>query len=220
MSMRSKRGMTPTDVVLPITPMLDMSFQLLFFFICIYKPPQSAEAQFILNLNPPKTKDPTVVVQSSGSGGSQSSDSKSVFDEKDPLPVAYNIKLDVYTHVSAGTKDVDDLIIENIKVSGVPDKNARAAMKDRGLITNVNQEPLEITAPPNSDGQITLETEKAIMEKIPQILEEAKRVIPVDSATPTVTILAPRELRTYKVVRLMDYANKFGFSLALQVARR
>jgi biopolymer transport protein ExbD len=40
----------PTEVTLPITPMLDMSFQLLFFFISTFKLPTGMEGSMDLNL--------------------------------------------------------------------------------------------------------------------------------------------------------------------------
>ena len=40
----------PTEITLPITPMLDMSFQLLFFFISTFKLPTGMEGALELNL--------------------------------------------------------------------------------------------------------------------------------------------------------------------------
>src|SRR5437879_6472940 len=40
----------PTEVVLPITPMLDMSFQLLSFFVITFNPPSAVEGQLSLYL--------------------------------------------------------------------------------------------------------------------------------------------------------------------------
>src|SRR5437868_4996955 len=105
MMMRT-RGMAPSDVILPITPMLDMSFQLLFFFICIYKPPMSQEAQFILNLNPPKgTSAPPV---SSGTGGGTSATSSDPSPPSPSLPILYNVTLEVYTHINPDSKGMAD----------------------------------------------------------------------------------------------------------------
>lgn len=40
----------PTEVVLPITPMLDMTFQLIFFFLVTFKPSSVREGQMTLSL--------------------------------------------------------------------------------------------------------------------------------------------------------------------------
>jgi len=48
MSKRTKE--TPTEITLPITPMLDMSFQLLFFFISTFKLPSGMEGSMDLSL--------------------------------------------------------------------------------------------------------------------------------------------------------------------------
>src|SRR5258707_14454798 len=47
--MRTRRGDPPLDVDLPITPMLDLAFQVLLFFILTYHPSQ-LEGQMDLNL--------------------------------------------------------------------------------------------------------------------------------------------------------------------------
>src|SRR5207245_6219274 len=40
----------PTEVTLPITPMLDMAFQILFFFIATFNPVAASEGQMDLSL--------------------------------------------------------------------------------------------------------------------------------------------------------------------------
>jgi biopolymer transport protein ExbD len=45
----------PTEVQLPITPMLDMAFQLMFFFLATFNPQQQKEGQMDLSL-PSKTE--------------------------------------------------------------------------------------------------------------------------------------------------------------------
>ena len=47
---RRKGKEPPSEVTLPITPMLDMSFQLLFFFISTFKLPSGMEGSMDLNL--------------------------------------------------------------------------------------------------------------------------------------------------------------------------
>jgi hypothetical protein len=215
MSMRTKRGMKPTDIILPITPMLDMSFQLLFFFICIYKPPVSQEAQFKLNLSPPP------ITQGPGAQGSGTGGSGSPIKDPPDLPIAYNITLDVYTHINPNERGVGDLLVEKIQIGGmVP--SAKEVLKERGWIADSKPEIVEIAAP-TVEGQaavVTAETEKDILDKIPDVLRAAKDAIPPESATPTATIKVPRELRMYKVVRLMDYCNRYGFALDLKVVQR
>lgn len=53
---RRKGKEPPTEVTLPITPMLDMSFQLLFFFISTFKLPTGMEGSMDLNLPSEATK--------------------------------------------------------------------------------------------------------------------------------------------------------------------
>src|SRR5438067_979159 len=40
----------PTEVTLPITPFLDMAFQLMFFFLATFSPPSVKEGQMDLSL--------------------------------------------------------------------------------------------------------------------------------------------------------------------------
>ena len=51
--MAKKRPKNEEDVEIPVTPMLDMAFQLLTFFILTYRPLPS-EGQFLMNLLPPQ----------------------------------------------------------------------------------------------------------------------------------------------------------------------
>ncbi|HKB36441.1 MAG TPA: biopolymer transporter ExbD [Gemmataceae bacterium] len=54
----------PTEVTLPITPMLDMAFQILFFFIATFNPVQASEGQMDLSLpakSTPQASDPAKV---------------------------------------------------------------------------------------------------------------------------------------------------------------
>jgi biopolymer transport protein ExbD len=53
---RQKGKEPPSEVTLPITPMLDMSFQLLFFFISTFKLPTGMEGSMDLNLPSEATK--------------------------------------------------------------------------------------------------------------------------------------------------------------------
>src|SRR4051794_13625176 len=55
MSARRRKGEPPSEVVLPITPMLDMAFQLLTFFILTYHP-SGMEGQMDLSLPSEDTK--------------------------------------------------------------------------------------------------------------------------------------------------------------------
>jgi biopolymer transport protein ExbD len=56
MRSRRKGKEPPSEVTLPITPMLDMSFQLLFFFISTFKLPTGMEGSMDLNLPSEATK--------------------------------------------------------------------------------------------------------------------------------------------------------------------
>jgi len=47
---RRNRQEPPSDIVLPITPMLDMAFQLLFFFLATFSPSDRKEGQMDLSL--------------------------------------------------------------------------------------------------------------------------------------------------------------------------
>src|SRR5437868_6041503 len=128
MSMKAKRGMLPSDVILPITPMLDMSFQLLFFFICIYQPPTTQENQFILDLRARKVGRPPAEV-ASGTGGSPSPSSPSSNND----PIAYDITLDVYTHINPGAGGAADHLIDKVKITGIIPA-AKKKMRELGLI--------------------------------------------------------------------------------------
>jgi biopolymer transport protein ExbD len=45
-----RKAEPPTEIVLPITPMLDMAFQLMFFFLATFHPATAAEGQMDLSL--------------------------------------------------------------------------------------------------------------------------------------------------------------------------
>ena len=54
----------PIDIVLPITPMLDMSFQLLAFFVITFRAASATEGQldmYLPKVQEAKAKDPTVI---------------------------------------------------------------------------------------------------------------------------------------------------------------
>jgi biopolymer transport protein ExbD len=61
---KKKMQSNDTQIVLPVTPMLDMTFQLMFFFLTTFNPPSAAEGQLDLSL-PSKSdaaaKDPSAV---------------------------------------------------------------------------------------------------------------------------------------------------------------
>ena len=50
MSNKHRTEDKPTEVTLPITPMLDMAFQLMFFFLATFKPSSAMEGQMDLSL--------------------------------------------------------------------------------------------------------------------------------------------------------------------------
>ena len=50
MSSRRRAGEKAAEITLPITPMLDMSFQLLFFFISTFKLPTDPEGTLDLSM--------------------------------------------------------------------------------------------------------------------------------------------------------------------------
>ena len=54
-----RSGDKPGEVTLPVTPMLDMAFQLLFFFLCTFSPASQKEGQMDLGLaaTPPAAPD-------------------------------------------------------------------------------------------------------------------------------------------------------------------
>jgi hypothetical protein len=213
--------MAPSDVTLPITPMLDMSFQLLFFFICIYKPPVSEEGQFILNLKTVETRNWTTALQGSGSGGSASS--KESDDPFKDRPIDYNITLDVYTHIGTNDKGVAELLIEKVLIKGLFTP-AKQTLQQRGLIKDANQEPVEVVYTPGSGepaaSTVTSQTEEAVLKKVAEILEEDKKAIPGDATTPVARIVAPRELPMHKIIRLMDDCNRFNFAQDLAAVLR
>jgi biopolymer transport protein ExbD len=219
MSMRT-RGMAPSDVVLPITPMLDMSFQLLFFFICIYKPPTSQEAQFLLNLKPPPSRTPPPI-QGSGTGGSASPSSKESEDPFKDAPIGYNITLDVYTHINPDSRGVGDFLVEKITIKDlIP--GAKKRLIDAGVVKESSPTTVEVlpAGGGSAPDRVSADSEKALLDQVPKVLKEAKSFIPPDSAPPLVKIAAPREIRTHKIVKLMDYCHAAGFGLDLQVAPR
>jgi len=204
MSRRGLRGMLPSDVVIPITPMLDMSFQLLFFFICIYKPPTMEEAQFKLN--------------------SASASEAGPFGTDGP-PIPYGLTIDVYTHIGTNDREFGELLIEKVIVSGALDEATKTKLEELGLIKDAKQGSVVLTYPPPGSGEaqpvnVTPQTEEQVLKQLAIVLREHRASIPAGASPPVLTIMAPRELPTFKIIKLMDYGNKYGFALDLKVMPR
>jgi biopolymer transport protein ExbD len=211
------RRLKPTEVLLPITPMLDMSFQLLFFFICVYHPPSKLEAQFLLDLEPRKVKAPP----SQGGQEGPNIDSSSKSDEEDPfkdsIKFGYDPEMIVLIHAARGEREGDaDYIIKEIRIARVlPEAKKALPLKDPA------KEPIVLPEDPAAAAaEPTPASEKEILAKLPDILREARDKIPVDAATPRVIIRAPREIRMHKIVRLMDECSKAGFGVSLKVLQQ
>jgi biopolymer transport protein ExbD len=207
--MRSRRKL-PSDVTLPVTPMLDMSFQLLFFFICIYKPPATQEGQFLLDLKPPLIQSPS----SSGSGSGSSSKPPDIFAP----PIPYHLTLNVYTHINPDAKGMGDFLVERMTIEGL-DNKAKNELQKAGVVKELNATIAQVL-PAGGDApeRVSAESEKELLEQVPKILKEARTFTPPDVAR-VVKISAPREIRTHKIVKLMDYCHAAGFAIDLKVAR-
>ncbi len=66
--MTRKRAVSPVGFELPITPMLDFTFQLLFFFILNYNP-SNLEGQIEMSLPPPKPPEKANVIPTEVNSG-------------------------------------------------------------------------------------------------------------------------------------------------------
>jgi biopolymer transport protein ExbD len=110
---RRRRAEEGPEVVLPITPMLDMAFQLLFFFIAIYRPPTIREVQMELSLLPmerPPAESPETKAAEPG-------------QPVDPNPrialKPYDLTLMLETRIEK-TGEQTDTVIEKYIVKGIP----------------------------------------------------------------------------------------------------
>ncbi len=217
MAARSLHGLLPSHIALPVTPMLDVSFQLLFFFICIYQPPATTEGQFIVHLHVPPPPPPP-----NPSSGSDNQGRPNPFVQP---PIPNDLTIDVYTHIGTNDRGVAELLIEKIKVSGGLAEPARKNLQKLGLIEDTRQGVVEITGPPSGSGEadakkVTPQSEKNILEQLAVVLREHHASLPDGASMPILTIIAPRELSMSKIVSLMDYGNENGFALALKVTTR
>jgi hypothetical protein len=207
--------MKPTEIILPITPMLDMSFQLLFFFICIYKPPQIQEAQFVLDLTPVKTKEVGAPASSGDNVPPTSKSESSIFDDDPATKLNYDPEIRVYTHATKGEKDGDaDYVISQITITKIMPEAKKVLFPN-----DPNKEPVKLNDSPNADTDASPEHEREMLERLPKILQEARDKVPGDArtATPRVKIFAPKEIRMYKIIKLMGYCNEAGFGVQLKL---
>jgi biopolymer transport protein ExbD len=97
-----------TDINRVVTPMLDMTFQILFYFVINFKPP-IAEGQIDLNL-PPEETGPTPQMSS-----------------LDPEDKADEYRITVYS--SAGTIDLLTFKINNLEAQPLPNEDMMGALK-------------------------------------------------------------------------------------------
>jgi biopolymer transport protein ExbD len=202
--------MAPTEILLPITPMLDMSFQLLFFFICIYKPPLSQEAQFLIDLTPARVKK-AAPLASSGENSSPSSsstdDKEDPFDKKDPPRV---ITLTIRIH-----EDKDDHFISNIVVDGLAPKFKKLFDADPS-----NTKPFVLIKDPPADFNEWANRDKELLDKLPQVIDAVKAMDAPEGII--IKIKGPPQIRMFKIVSIMDKISvaDAGFGMKLEVDNR
>ncbi len=150
---RRKSKEPPSEVTLPITPMLDMSFQLLFFFISTFKLPTGMEGSMDLNLpseataraddplkvDPSKTSEDkavdlqaeiTISVQTQAQGADADGISNITIEEtsgKTPVPPPYSRDLHELTDKLAEIHQTADAK-QSVKIQG------EAGLKWRGVV--------------------------------------------------------------------------------------
>jgi hypothetical protein len=198
--------------------MLDMSFQLLFFFICIYKPLTTQKAEIKLDLQRAGSHVPST---SNHSGSSSKSDT---FDRRDQ-PISYDLIIEIGTHIGTNDRGVAELLIEKINVSGALSEATRKKLQGLGLLADVKNDTVELVYPPPGiggakSGKVTPETEEQVLKQLETLLREHQASIPRVRSAPKLSIIAPPELPLFKIVKLMDSGNEHGFALALKVMRR
>jgi biopolymer transport protein ExbD len=174
------------EVELPITPMLDMAFQLLFFFICIYHPPTIREVQLILNLLPARDEKPVEI-----------SDANPAAEAKDPEPKVaekpYNLTLALDTHIVSTPGGGTETLIEKFTLKGVPE-NVRRIMG----IADPTQPEIEAT---------DLETLAVYLGRAhPPPSQAMHERIKIETAA------TGGDLDWGRVVEILDLCHKAGFS--------
>jgi biopolymer transport protein ExbD len=137
MSRRSLEGDPAPGVVLPITPMLDMAFQLLFFFILNYHP-SAMEGQMDLSLPSEDVK--------------QAKDKKDIDPNKkpevNPLEFPSDLTVTVRAHQGGGPNDGDisALFIKNAEGKETPlaDLDALKEYLKKAKETVTNKEAIKV----------------------------------------------------------------------------
>ena len=92
---------------------------------------------------------------------------------------------------------------------------AKEELQKAGIIKDAKQEPVELA----TEGTVTSQTEEALLKQLEEVLRQDKLAIPAEG-TSIVTITAPNEVPMFKIIRLMDYCNKYGLGLSLQAVQR
>jgi biopolymer transport protein ExbD len=172
MSRRRGQGGT-TEINLPITPMLDMTFQLLFLFIASYHPPTGLEGQMDLSLPSdkaaPKASDPkevdntmpsstdmpdlkddiTIIVQTQSGGGQQSdSISRMTVRSRADDPIDYDPKLE------ALEKKLRELVEKDgpkqvVRIQGDSELKCQGLMKVMDACRRAGLQDIGFAAPPD-----------------------------------------------------------------------
>jgi biopolymer transport protein ExbD len=175
MRSRRKGREAPTEVTLPITPMLDMSFQLLFFFITTFKLPTGMEGSMDLNLPSESSKQAqkledvnpttpsaletpvdlqaeiTLSVQTQAQGADADGISNITIEEtagKTPVPPPYSKDLKELTDKMAEIHKAADAK-QSIKIQGDAGLKWRGVIKVMDACRNAGFENISFAQPPD-----------------------------------------------------------------------
>ncbi len=191
---KRRRAEPPAEVELPVTPMLDMAFQLLAFFVFAYHPPSAEEGQI------PMTFAGEKVVH-------KNEQQASITDkgEKGIVPVK-KVTLEIKANPVKDRKTQRDVTqVSQILIHGIP-REVKAKLRDDPTLKadadlKVSQidpglESLDVPPP------YLKNLETLLARARPDLMEEAKRKI---------TFEPNSQLRVEQVMELMDVCRKAGF---------
>jgi biopolymer transport protein ExbD len=174
MNRRRGFGGGNTEVTLPITPMLDMTFQLLFLFIASYHAPVGLEGQMDLSLpsdtakpkaadirdvDPTVTSAPetlpdlkddiTIIVQTQSGGGQQSdSISRMTVRTRADDPVDYDPKLEALEKKLREIVEKDGPK-QTVRIQGDSELKCQGLMKVMDACRRAGLQDIGFTAPPD-----------------------------------------------------------------------
>jgi biopolymer transport protein ExbD len=222
MSSRRHSPVAGTEITLPITPMLDMSFQLLFFFISTFKLPTGMEGSLDLSLPSEATAQADAI---QNVDPSKSSDNDKPADLKDVITISVQTATQ-----GTGTDDsINNLILEETAgktTISPPYKKHLDELTDKlreGIALkadDIHTKAVDEIANRVKQGALTGEQaavlQRAVESSYPKLknkdkLDDSERAALGElNASPTVKVSGDSHVRWRGIVKVMDAARSAG----------